>query len=265
MAALAASAALPEAPDPQTPSASPTAKKQPCPRKIVNGVLTGDPPAIAPGQTGQSPVPCKLTWANRYQLFANGPQDKPLTPKDKAWLAARNVVDPFNAITILGDAAIAVGSDSHSDYGPGMPGFARYVGVSYSQDMIGEFFGTFAIPSIAHQDPHYHRMEHAKIPRRIFHATWQVLWTQSDSGRGMPNYANIVGFAIDDGIANLYVPGRKTDGAATGSRYLIGLATAPIGNYITEFGPDVARHIHVQIVIIQRIINQVARNEGGQP
>ena len=258
-------AALPDAPDPQTPAASPPAKKQPCPRKIIHGTVQGDPPPVAPGQTGQLPVPCKLTWANRYELFANGPQDKPLTPKDKAWLAARNVADPFNNITILGEAAIAVGSDSHSPYGPGMAGYGRYVGVSYSQDMIGEFFGTFAIPSIAHQDPHYHRMPTASIPRRIFHASWQVIWTQSDSGKGMVNYANVVGFAIDDGIANLYVPGRKTSPDATGSRYLIGLATAPIGNYITEFVPDVARHIHVQIVIIQRIINQVARNEGGQP
>jgi hypothetical protein len=256
---------LPDAPDAQIPSASPTAPKQPCPRKIVNGVVQGDPPAVAPGQTGQSPAPCKLTWANRYQLFANGPQDKPLTPRDKAWLAARNVADPFNNVTILGEAAIAVGADSHSPYGPGMAGYGRYVGVSYTQDITDEFFGTFVIPSIVHQDPHYHRMPNASMPRRIFHATWQVLWTQSDSGKGMPNYANIVGFAIDDGIANLYVPGRKTSPDATGSRYVIGLATAPIGNYITEFVPDVARHIHVQIVILQRIINQVSRNEGGQP
>lgn len=258
-------AALPDAPDPQTPAASPSAKKQPCPRKIVNGKVEGSSSNVAPGQTGASPAPCKLTWASRYQLFANGPQDKPLTPKDKAWLAVRNIADPFNNITILGEAGITIGSDSHTPYGPGMPGYGRYVGVSYSQDMIGEFFGTFLIPSILHQDPHYHRMEKASIPRRIFHATWQVFWTQSDSGKGMPNYANIVGFAIDDGIANLYVPGRETNLGATGSRYVIGLATAPIGNYITEFVPDVARHIHVQIVIIQRIINQVARTEGGQP
>ena len=206
-----------------------------------------------------------MTWASRYQLFANGPQDKPLTPKDKAWLAARNVADPFNNITILGEAAIAVGADSHSPYGPGMAGYGRYVGVSYTQDLIGEFFGTYAIPSIAHQDPHYHRMPKAGIPRRIFHATWQVVWTQGDDGRGMLNYANLVGFAIDDGISNLYVPGRETTPSASASRYAIGIATAPIGNYITEFVPDLARHIHVQIVIIQRIINQVARSEGGQP
>ena len=262
---LEAVAELPEAPEPQNPASSPIPPKEPCPRKFVNGVVTGNAPAVAPGQAGQSPAPCKLTWANRYELFANGPQDRPLSPKQKAWLAARNVADPFNNITILGEAAIAVGSDSHSPYGPGMSGYGKYVGVSYTQDMIGEFFGTFAIPSIAHQDPHYHRMPKAKIPRRIFHATWQVVWTQSDSGNGMLNYANLVGFAIDDGISNLYVPGRETGARASARRYAIGLVTAPIGNYITEFIPDVARRIHVQIVILQRIINQVARSEGGQP
>jgi hypothetical protein len=41
------------------------------------------------------------------------------------------------------------------------------------------------------------------------------------------------------------------------------MVSAPIGNFITEFFPDVARHIHVQVVILQRIINQVAKTEGG--
>ena len=89
--------------------------------------------------------------------FTNGPQVKPMTPSEKRWLAARNVMDPFNAVTILGGSAVAVGMNAHSDYGPGMTGFARYVGVSYSQDITGEFFGTFLIPTIVHQDPHYHR------------------------------------------------------------------------------------------------------------
>ena len=261
---IAKLAVLPDAPEPQTPAASPSAKKQPCPRKVIDGSTPANPDPLPVGPATDS-APCKMTWASRYQLFANGPQDKPLTPKDKAWLAARNVADPFNNITILGEAAIAVGADSHSPYGPGMAGYGRYVGVSYTQDLIGEFFGTYAIPSIVHQDPHYHRMPKSGIPRRIFHATWQVVWTQGDDGRGMLNYSNLVGFAIDDGISNLYVPGRETTASASASRYAIGMATAPIGNYITEFVPDLARHIHVQIVVIQRIINQVARSEGGQP
>lgn len=201
---------------------------------------------------------------NWYKRFTDGPQVKPLTPWEKGWLALRNVTDPFNGITILLDAGIAVGSNSHSAYGPGMPGFARNVGVSYTQDITGEFFNTFLIPSIVHQDPHYHRMPHAGILRRVGHASLQVIWTQGDNGRGMPNYANIVGAMIDDEISNLYVPGRQTDLPASASRYGIELATAPIDNFVSEFLPDVASHIHVQIVVIQRIINQVAKTNGGE-
>lgn len=175
----------------------------------------------------------------------------------------RNLFDPFNGITILGEAGIAVGSNAYSPYGPGWPGFGRYVGVSFTQDMTGEFFGTFLIPSLVRQDPHYHRMPSASVPRRVLHTITQVAWTQGDNGRNMPNYANLIGFGICDEIGNLYVPGRQTDADATAARYGIALATAPIDNLITEFVPDVARHIHVRVVLVQRIINRVARSEGG--
>lgn len=191
----------------------------------------------------------------------NGPEVKPLTAKEKAHLAAKNLLDPFNTITILGNAAIAVGSDAHSPYGPGMPGFARYVGVSYSEDMTGEFFGTFLIPTVFHQDPHYHREPQRRVAHRILHAVVQVAWAQGDNGRGMVNYADILGFPIDAEIANLYVPGEKTNLPSTAARVATGWALAPTDNFITEFLPDVARHIHVRIVFVQRIINQVARTE----
>jgi hypothetical protein len=195
--------------------------------------------------------------------FTNGPQVKPLTPSEKRWMATRNVVDPFNAITILGSSAIAVGANAHSEYGPGMTGFGRYVGVSYSQDATLEFFSTFLIPSIVHQDPHYHRMPNASIPRRIRHAMVQELWTLGDNGKGMVNYADIVGFAIEDEIGNLYVPGQRTNLPASAERYGIGLATAPIENFLTEFMPDIARRLHMRVVLFQWIINQVGKTGGS--
>ncbi|HEX7729473.1 MAG TPA: hypothetical protein VF392_10585 [Terracidiphilus sp.] len=198
-----------------------------------------------------------------FARFLNGPEVKPLTPKEKARLALRNLLDPFNAVTILGTSGIAVAADPDSPYGPGFPGFGRSVGVAYTQDLSSEFFGTFLIPSLAHQDPHYHRMPSASIPRRIGHAIAQVIWTQGDNGRGMPNYSNILGYAIVDELSNLYVPGRQTNLPASASRYAIGLATAPTDNFITEFLPDVARRIHIRIVLVQRIIDQVSRTDGG--
>jgi hypothetical protein len=195
---------------------------------------------------------------NFYERFINGPEIKPLTPKEKGRLAARNVLDPFNAVTILGNSAIAVGSDSHSAYGPGLRGFWRYTGVSYTEDMTSEFFGTFLIPSVFHQDPHYHRMPHAPIPRRILNAIVQVGWTRSDSGKGIPNYSSFIGAPIDAAIANLYVPGLETDLPTTAARVVTGYALAPTDNFVTEFLPDVARRIHVEIVFVQQIINQVS-------
>jgi hypothetical protein len=230
------------------------------------GAMAANPanPALS---SSLQPEPCPplAPLINWYARFLNGPQVKPLTPKEKARLAVRNLLDPFNGITILGNSAIYVGANAHSPYGPGMAGFGRNVGVSFTQDMTGEFFGTFLIPSIVHQDPHYHRMPDSPMKSRIAHAIYQIAWTQGDNGKGMLNYANLIGFAIDDEISNLYVPGEHTNLPSSASRYAIGLATAPIDNFITEFLPDVARRIHVRIVLVQRIINQVAITENTGP
>ena len=231
-------------------AAQPAAAGTPAEPEIVQSLPPCPPPPI-------------VNW---YQRFINGPEVKPLTPREKARLAVKNLLDPFNAVTILANAAISVGSDAYSPYGPGMPGFGRYVGVSYSEDMTGEFFGTFLIPSVLHQDPHYHRDPHGTIPHRILHAIAQVGWTQGDNGKGMPNYANLLGYPIDAAIANLYVPGERTNVPSTARRVAIGLAISPTDNFITEFLPDVARRIHVRIVVVQQVINQVARTEpAGAP
>ena len=231
----------------------------------VAGALAPDP-ANPPLSADLEPSSCPplAPLINWYARFLNGPQVKPLSPKEKGLLAIRNFIDPFNAVTIAANSAIYVGANSHSAYGPGFLGFSKNVGVSYTEDGISEFFGTFAIPSIAHQDPHYHRMPEGKVARRIFHAITQVAWTQGDDGRGMLNYGNLLGYAIDGQLENFYVPGIQTNGGATASRYFIGLGTAPAVNLVTEFLPDFARHIHLRVVVVQRIIDQVARTNGAQ-
>jgi len=229
------------------------------------GVVAPDP-ANPPLRPDLEPTSCPplVPLINWYARFLNGPQVTRFTPKQKGLLAVRNFIDPFNGVTIAGNSAVYVGINPHSAYGPGIKGFAKNVGVSYAEDGIAEFFGTFAIPSIVHQDPHFHRMPEASIARRFAHAIYQVEWTQGDDGQGMLNYANLVGYAIDGQLQNFYVPGVQTNGGATASRYLITLGTAPIDNLITEFLPDFARHIHIRVVLVQRIIDQVALREGNR-
>jgi hypothetical protein len=270
--------ALPDAPEPQTarptnvdtapPAANPCDVRNAGGSMATTAAMRAAEAAATPGAMDNpkvvNTVLCvpHLPIIDWYARFLTGPQVKALTPLQKLHLAERNLLDPFNLLTISGEAGIAVASNSHSVYGPGMYGYGRYVGVSFTEDMTGEFFGTFLIPTITHQDPHYHRMPQASIKRRVAHAIYQIAWTQGDNGKGMVNYADLVGFVCDDAVGDLYVPGQQTNLRASAKRYATGLATAPIDNFVTEFVPDIASHIHVQIVVIQRIINQVARADS---
>jgi hypothetical protein len=201
---------------------------------------------------------------NGFARFLDSSTPLPLTSRQKFILAAKNVSDPFNLLTIAAVSAITVAEDAKSADGPGVHGFAKNAGVSLSQDMTGEFFGTFLIPSLVHQDPHYHRMPNMPIRKRLLHVLDAVVIGQNDDGTSMFNYATVVGTICTSAVGNLYVPGRRNSFGASTARIATSLATDPIGNAITEFVPDLARRVNVQVVIVQRLINRVAIAEGAQ-
>jgi hypothetical protein len=188
-----------------------------------------------------------------------------MTWQQKGYLALHDLTDPANFGTILGISAITIGADSHTAYGPGLKGFGKSVGVSLLQDATGQFFGAFAIPVIAHQDPRYFRMPHAPITKRILYSISRTVISRSDSGRSMPNYATLLNYPIGAEIANLYVPGIHPDGASTVARIFTGYALDPVNNLLSEFLPDVASRVHVRIIFVQRILNNVASSNGSVP
>ncbi len=208
--------------------------------------------------------PCIPPSENPYMRFLNSTAPHPLTPAQKAHLAVRNVIDPFNLLTIIASSGFNVAIDAHNPYGPGMHGFARETGIGFSQDVTGEFIGTFAVCSLFHEDPHYHREPDRKPVRRVFHAIGRTIYAQHDDGRPMPNYQTLITYPSTALIANLYVPGVATDGPSTVKRIVLDFATDPINNIITEFLPDFARHIHIHIVFVQQILNQVAAGPTSQ-
>ena len=269
---------LPDAPEPNVSFAGPAPHQtekpttpgyppvSPMPRRLPSAPTEhpGIPSMSSPCQPGGSTTaPANITCAhdvNYFQRFVDA-GIHPLTPRQKGYLAFRNTVDPYNFATIGFFSAVSVAADPHSPYGPGIPGFARNFGVASCETAVGEFFGTFLIPSIVHQDPHYHRMPNASYPRRTLHAITAVAWGQSDYGEGMLNYSTLLTTAIGDGLGNLYVPGRQKSWGAAGSRYVTALATDPIDNFITEFLPDVARRVNIRIVLVQQIVNHVERQQ----
>jgi len=252
---LSGSAALPDAPQSQAAPGAQDAH-QVTPHKRC-------PPASPPAGRPQknAGTGCAPRFDFLYPL-GRPPRTGPLTPRNKLQLAASDVVDPFNLITIGATAAITIGSNPDTDYGPGMKGWAKNAGTLLTEDMTGEFFSTFLVPSLTRQDPRYHRMPKASIPRRIAHAIVQPVWTKSDKGNSMPNYGDLIGIPAAITLANVYVPGRDQGTGPTAESSAIAIGTAPIDNFISEFLPDVAKHISIHIVFIQRIVNHIALTRG---
>jgi hypothetical protein len=226
---------------------------------------TASTPAV-PQVLSQPPslsgMPCpKFHQENPYRPFVSSPV-LPLTSSRKAYLAVHDVIDPFNILTIVANSAITIGFDSHTAFGPGWEGFGRSLGVSFVEDATGEAIGTYAVCSIFRQDPRYFRMPNARPLRRVGHVLAHVVVAQGDNGRPMLNFENLITYPASAEIANLYVPGIHDNGASTIERILTGLATEPIGNFIAEFLPDLARRVHFRVLIVQQLINGIA---SGQP
>jgi hypothetical protein len=216
---------------------------------------------VDPNRYDQIPKPCsELVYP--YQRFLTTNVVIPMTWQQKGYFALHELTDPANLGTILGISAITIGANSHSAYGPGMKGFGKIVGVTLSQDATGLFFGNFAIPAIVHQDPRYFRMPHQKISKRIVYSISRTFISRHDDGSSMPNYATLLTYPIGAELSNLYVPGISTNAASTVARVLTGYALDPANGLLNEFLPDVASRVHVRIIFVQRILNNVASTEG---
>ncbi len=226
--------------------------------------ISGDSNSVGSDAIESAPQPCNELYSP-YQHFLTIYIPVPLTPKQKGLLAVHNATDVFNVATIALVSGVAIAADPDTAYGPGLKGFGKNFGVSLLQAATGEFFGTFAIPSIVHEDPHYHRMPHGTVPRRILHAISRTVIAQSDSGNNMPNYSTLLTYPINTELSNLYVPGIESDGRSTALRIVTGYALDPTGNLVAEFLPDLAKRVHIRIVVIQRILNQISSTPGAFP
>ena len=198
-----------------------------------------------------------------YQRFLSTNIAIPLTPRQKGYLAIHYTTDPASLGTIIGISAINIAADSHSAYGPGMEGFGTLAGVSLLQNATAEFFGTFAVPSLVHQDPRYYRMPGKPLGKRLLYSATRSFISRSDTGKTIPNYGVFATYPIVAELGNLYVPGIESDGPSTAKRILSGYALDPVNNLVNEFLPDVAKHVHVRIIFFQQILNNIAASGSG--
>lgn len=198
------------------------------------------------------------------QLIVNPGHVTPLSPKQKAQLAAHVTVDPFNLVTTTFFSAVFVAGNAHSAYGPGVHGTALLTGYSLVGETLGNFTSIYAIPVLAHEDPRYQRMPGQPLKRRILHTLVHTVVAQHDDGTLMPNYATLLSYPIGGELSSLYVPGAATDQAAIWKGVGFGLLSDPTSALVAEFVPDLAKRLHVHNFLAQQILLQIEGKPAGQ-
>jgi hypothetical protein len=194
------------------------------------------------------------------QLIQGPERSTPLSGSGKFRLAVKNFSDPLNIAGTALDSAISTAtSSSQSAFGTGWPGFGRRFGMSMSDAALSEFFSTYLVSTLAHQDPHYHRNPSSSTGKRIAYALSRVVISRSDSGKPMFNFAEFVGTTASSLVESSYHFERDENPGAVSSRIFVSIGSDAGWNLMNEFLPDIAKHLNPRFIFLRRLAERAAK------
>lgn len=171
------------------------------------------------------------------------PDAVPLTRRQKFGLAFSTLSDPGTFFFAGVVSGIAQAQNSFPGYGQGVEGYAKRFGATYLDTFNGAMIGNAILPSILHQDPRYFRKGKGNFANRFGYAVLSTFRCKSDSGHWQPNYSNVLGNFAAGAASNLYYPDSQRGFVSTYQRAIVVSAQGAIGASISEFWPDIARHL----------------------
>ena len=160
-----------------------------------------------------------------------------LSTREKYALAYRRIVSPqlpLKAGFVSGwELATGTGPDFPTNgWGP----FAERFGYNAATISTTIFFNTALVPAIVHQDPRYFPLRRGPVKTRIWWAVRSEFVGVGDDGHEMPNYANLVGFALSSIVVGAYTPRSSVGFDNTIKRYSIKIGVSTGMNVAREFG-----------------------------
>jgi hypothetical protein len=210
----------------------------------TDAIGTTQPPRIASlAQAGLDPA------AENSRIFGIIPNNrtspslknyKPLSPGKKFEIARQDSFDRGTVVLAAIFAADAQLTNANPAFGQGVRGYARNLGTSYGDFVIGNYMSEAIFPTLLHQDPRYFRRSTGGKWSRLGYSTGQIFWTHTDADRTQFNYSEILGNSAAVAISNSYYPDDRNAGAAV-EKLGIQLAVDMASNVLKEFWPDVSR------------------------
>jgi hypothetical protein len=207
--------------------------------RLLFSQSTQSAPPPQPGQVEDKRVFGVLP---NYRTSESSIPFKTLTVKQKFTIFAK---DSFDYPVFFTTAFFAGLSQLHGDadevYGQGMKGYAHRYGISYADQVLGNFFPEAIVPTLFHDDPRYFRMSTGPFKSRLFYALTRMLVGKNDAGHWTFNAPEIIGNSLAATAAMSYHPHQRTLGDAVQQAGSFWEADV-VGNIMKEFWPDIKRH-----------------------
>ena len=260
---MTASAALPEAPQPQlpadagvsqdqqTPTGPQPAQPAPAPAPAAQGSSSSQTGAQQPGtETQQKKADEQIKEQEKQRVLGIVPAFNTsyradavsLTAGQKIGLAFRSTVDPFQFAAAFMVAGYHEALNDDTGFGWGWEGFGKRSGAAYLDAFDGNIIGNGLLPALLHQDPRYFRLGHGTTKHRILYAlATNVICKHDNTHKWEPNYSNVAGNIISGAISNLYYPSSNSGIGQTFTNGLTVTAEGGIGSVFQEFWPDISR------------------------
>jgi len=189
----------------------------------------------------QPPAPLKKRLFGivpNYRASPSLTEYQPLSVKEKFKIATQDSFDRGTVMLSAVFAGLGQSTNATPAFGQGAAGYARYLGTSYADFVIGNYMTEAIYPSLLHQDPRYFRRGTGSGWSRLGYALREVVRTHRDSGARQFNYSEVCGNSTAVAISNAYYPGNRTASAAV-SRLSIQLGIDAASNALKEFYPDI--------------------------
>jgi hypothetical protein len=227
----------------QTPADGPQPSGQPVPGASAPAIPTAAPPEgktqSGPGQ----PLEDKRVFGvlPNYRTAESSVPFVPITAKQKFTIATKDSFDyPVLLTTAFFAGLSQLEGTQNNVYGQGVKGFAHRYGISYIDQVVGNYFPEAIVPALFHEDPRYFRKGTGSIGGRTFYALSRIVVCKTDSGNTAFNANEFVGNGLAAMVTMAYHPHERTwgDGLSQMTSYI---ATDAAGQVMKEFWPDVKR------------------------
>jgi hypothetical protein len=208
---------------------------------VASSLALGQQTSPTPNPT--QPEDKRIFWIiPNYRTSPSLHPYKPLTPEEKFKIATEDSFDRGTAALAVLFGGEAQLTNATPAFGQGVKGYARYLGTSYADFVIGDMMTEAIYPVMLHQDPRYFRRGTGSTWSRLASAAGQIFWTHTDSDHTRFNFSEIVGNSTAVAISTAYYPDNRTATDAV-SKLGVQLGVDMAANILKEFWPDINRKL----------------------